>query len=279
MKQIVVATDFSNCAGNAMEYAVELARILNAEICVIHAIHPTEGIDNNVYKAIFIEDYYKSKRQSLEAWVAGFLTKDEHKVIKITTLCQVGFLTNVLHKYINSHPVELLVMAITGTTGINGLSLRNAGLVISKINVPILILPSGSRFLPNPVITIATDFASALSIDNVTLLNTLVEAFNSGELHVLNIVEAPQWRTNNIGENKMQALINNTVLDFKYIAESSTTDGIMRFIRSNGTDILCLVKHHHNFIYRLFTRSKVVRIIRQSTKAVIVLHAGKTQYN
>ncbi len=31
MKKILVATDFSACANNAMEYAMDLAKILNLE--------------------------------------------------------------------------------------------------------------------------------------------------------------------------------------------------------------------------------------------------------
>ena len=62
MTQILVATDFSASAANAMTYAMDLAKALSTEICVIHAIHPTEGIDNNTYNAIFIEDYYNNKK-------------------------------------------------------------------------------------------------------------------------------------------------------------------------------------------------------------------------
>jgi hypothetical protein len=56
MKQILVATDFSNSAANAMDYAMELAKILDMEVCAIHAIMPTEGVDNNMYNAFFIKD-------------------------------------------------------------------------------------------------------------------------------------------------------------------------------------------------------------------------------
>ena len=68
MKQILVATDFSNSAANAMEYGMSLAKALDMEVCVLHAIHPTEGVDNNIYKAIYIDDYYTNKRQALKDW-------------------------------------------------------------------------------------------------------------------------------------------------------------------------------------------------------------------
>ena len=38
MKKILVATDFSACATNAMEYAMDLARVLGVEVVALHAI-------------------------------------------------------------------------------------------------------------------------------------------------------------------------------------------------------------------------------------------------
>src|SRR5450432_2521145 len=109
MKNILVASDFSNCAGNAMEYALELAGILNLDLCVIHAIGVTEGVFNNIYNAIYIEDYYNKKRQSLAEWANTYTTRNEFKNIQVTTLCDVGSLSSVINNYIKSNPVELLV--------------------------------------------------------------------------------------------------------------------------------------------------------------------------
>src|SRR5476651_1527480 len=118
MKQILVASDFSKSAANAMAYAMELAVVLNRDVCVIHAIHPTEGINNSTYNAIFIEDYYNNKREALKDWAAEFTRQEAYASVKVSTLCDVGFLKNVITRYVDKNPVELLVMGITGATGI-----------------------------------------------------------------------------------------------------------------------------------------------------------------
>src|SRR6201996_7888905 len=103
MKQILVATDFSNSAGNAFEYALGMAKVLDMEVCAIHAIHPTEGINNNTYNAIFIDDYYNNKREALKVWASGYTNREEYKNVEVTTLCGVGFLKNVITRYIDEH--------------------------------------------------------------------------------------------------------------------------------------------------------------------------------
>src|SRR6201996_3155194 len=110
MKQILVATDFSASAANAMEYGMSLAKALDMEVCVLHAIHPTEGVDNNIYKAIYIDDYYTNKRQALKDWAETYTSQDEFKNVEVTTVCAVGFLKNVITHYIEENHVEMLVM-------------------------------------------------------------------------------------------------------------------------------------------------------------------------
>jgi len=271
MKHILVATDFSNSAANAMEYAMALAKLLNLDVTAIHAIHPTEGINNSTYNAIFIDDYYNNKRQALKEWVAPFTSRGEYKNIEVDTLCGVGFLKNVITKYIEEHHVEFLVMGITGSTGIAGIVGSNASMMVSVVNIPTLIVPIESKLSDKPVITLATDFETRLSADDANALNEMVEAFQSEKLQVLYVTDKPDAKNLKTNESKLKEVIK-TELEFNYIDNSRAINGIMEFVEKNETDILCLVKHHHNVIYRLFTRSTVNQVMNKSVKAILVLH-------
>jgi len=253
-----------------MEYAVELANILKIELCAIHAMHATEGVDNNVYRAIFIEDYHNNKRQALANWANQFAGK--YPDIKVSTICEVGSLSSVLTKHIDANQVELLVMGSMGATGISGLFGSNVSMMVSKTRTPTLVIPLETKFQTNPVITLATDFSSTLSSTDINALNELIQAFNSEKITVLNIIETPEWKTNEAGENTLKALIKNTTLEFKYVQEDSAKEGLLNFIIGNNTDILCVVKRHHNMVYRLFNRSTVNQVMNKSVKAILVLH-------
>jgi nucleotide-binding universal stress UspA family protein len=272
MKQILVASDFSSSAANALVYAMDLAKILNMEVCVIHAIGPTEGINNNTYNAIFIDDYYNNKREALKEWTAKNTANDEYKDIEVTTLCGVGFVKNVISKYIAENHVELLVMGITGSTGITGIVGSNASAVVSIVKTSTLIIPTESKFSASPVITLATDYETRLSADDVNALNEMVEAFGPGKMQVLYVTEKAGSKNIEANESKLKELIKNADLEFNYIKSSRTLNGIMDFVEKNDTDILCLVKHHHNIVYRLFNRSTVNQVMNKSVKAILVLH-------
>lgn len=272
MKQILVATDFSPSAANAMEYAMALAVLLKLEVCAIHAIHPTEGINNSIYNAIFIEDYYRNKREALKSWAAVYTNKEAFKDVPVTTLCDVGFLKAVITKHIDSNPVELLAMGVTGATGISGIVGSNASMMVTKVKIPTLIIPLESKFPDVPFITLATDYETKLSATDVNALNEMVKAFQSSQMQVLYVEEKTDERHIKTGEARLKELLPHTTLNFNYLKDSSPLSGIMDFIENNETDILCLVKHHHNIIYRLFNRSTVNHIMNRSVKAILVLH-------
>jgi len=273
MKQILVATDFSPSAANAMEYAMALAVLLKLDVCAIHAIHPTEGVNNSTYNAIFIEDYHNNKRQALKDWVETYTAEPQYKDVKVTSLCDVGFLKNVITKYIDEHHVELLAMGITGATGISGIVGSNASMMVTKVKIPTLIVPLESVFPKEPVITLATDYETRLSADDVIALNEMIKAFGSETMQVIYVEEKSDVKHIKTGEERLEEVLGtHTKLVFNYVKDSSPISGIIEFIEKGQTDILCLVKHHHNVIYRLFTRSTVNQIMNRTVKAILVLH-------
>lgn len=272
MKRILVATDFSACATNAMEYAMDLARVLNVEVCALHAIGSFEGLFNNTYNALYIDDYYNSKRQALQNWAATFTSREAYKAVPVTTSCEVGSVSTVISKYLDANPAEMLVMGTMGSSGIIGLFGSNASIMVEKTRIPTLIIPLESKFSLNPVITLATDFAVTPLSDDVDALNELVKAFGSPRLNVVNIVEGAAWKTNEAGEERLKGLIPHAALEFKYLKEDSPIEGIINFIVSSETDIVCLVKRHHGLVYRIFNTSTVNKVLSRSIKAILVLH-------
>src|ERR1700748_2822496 len=222
MKQILVATDFSNSAANAMEYAMSLAKVLNMEVCALHAIPAMEGVNNNIYNAVFIEDYHNNKKRALKEWVEKFTSREEFHSIPVSELCHVGALKNVVSNYIDHNHVELLIMGIIGSTGITGIVGSNASTMVEVVKIPTLIIPLESKFSKTPIITLATDYETRLSADDVNALNEMVLAFGSAKMKVLYVAEKSDKKNIETEESKLQELIKNAELEFNYINDGNT---------------------------------------------------------
>ncbi|HUB59732.1 MAG TPA: universal stress protein [Puia sp.] len=272
MKRILVATDFSACASNAMDYAMDLAKVIGAEVHAVHAIGSFEGIFNNTYNALWIEEYHNSKRQALINWAATFTSRESFKDVPVTTSCEVGSVSGVITKYIVDNAVEMLVMGTMGTSGIIGIFGSNAITMVEKTDVPTLIVPLESKYAVHPVVTLATDFSSTPNGEDVMALTDLLKAVEAKKLFVVNVVDGV-WTTNAEGEKATRARYPDAELEFRYVKEDSPIEGIINFIAGSHTDIVCLVKRHHGLVYRLFNTSTVNKVLTRSIKAVLVLHA------
>lgn len=272
MKRILVATDFSACASNAMEYAMDLAKELGAEVHALHAIGSFEGIFNNTYNALWIEEYHNSKRQALVNWAATFTSRHSFKDVPVTTSCEVGSVSGVITKYIVDNAVEMLVMGTMGSSGIIGMFGSNAITMVEKTDVPTLIVPLESKYAVHPVVTLATDFSAKPNGEDVMALSDLLKAVEAKKLFVVNVVDGV-WTTNEEGEKSMREHYPDADLEFRYVKEDSPIEGIIHFIAGSQTDIVCLVKRHHGLVYRLFNTSTVNKVLTRSIKAVLVLHA------
>jgi hypothetical protein len=106
----------------------------------------------------------------------------------------------------------------------------------------------------------------------VNALNEMVKAFGLKQMQILYVDGLADAKHIATGEAKLKKLLKHTELQFNNINESSPLAGIMSFIDNSQTDILCLVKHHHNVIYRLFNRSTVNQVMNRTVKAILVLH-------
>ncbi len=276
MKQILVASDFSVNASHALRYALSLASRLNMEVAVVHAIHPTEGINNSTYNAIFIEDYYARKRHALQEWTNQVIQENNYNGLRVRTVVEVGYLRNVVTKYVEYTDVSFLVMGITGATGIKEIVGSNASMAVTKLRIPTLIVPPESNLSATTVITLATDYKTTkLSVRDVKALNRILKLSEHKKLEILHISEREMDdKLVRNGEKKMRQLLPNVDINFNYVDEDDTRPShtIIDFVEKNQTDILCLVKRNHNMIYRLFANSTVNEVLNRSVKAILVLH-------
>jgi len=117
MKTILVPTDFSSCANNAVEFAVQSSKILPVDVTIVHAF----DLIGNVYT-----DYMgvnKEFNQSLLHEVREKLTqlkKDikESAGVNVDTHVSTATLKESIFQVTSEKKIDFIIM---GTSGANGL--------------------------------------------------------------------------------------------------------------------------------------------------------------
>ena len=191
MYTIVVATDFSKCANNAMTYALELSLRIKAKIRVVHVVYPNQGIDNSIYNAFWIDDYLALRNKDMRAWVAKFKKKPAFKDAQVEHHCEVGFTVPTIATFAEDHKADLIIVGTTGSTGLSTNLLGSvASGVISNVKIPVLAVPKDSTFDGAYDIAMATDLRIHLNNKSKDILREITEGTQS-PLHLIHIIDKP----------------------------------------------------------------------------------------
>lgn len=153
MKTILVPTDFSDNAVNAMKYAIRLAVKLNSKLIFFHSTHvPLRvelfGIPGSEMKKLEKQDVI-NKTAILQTMLSKLyremhVTLDATRV-KLVVKNEILIVEDIIVAAQRSK-AGLIVMGTHGASGINKLFGSNTSLLISKCETPVLAIPPKYQF-------------------------------------------------------------------------------------------------------------------------------------
>ena len=183
MKTILVPTDFSDCASNALHVALEMAKIVPAEIVVAHVLELAETVyvdytGPSVDFSGFLREQAEQEMMSLKSRVMA-----EHNILIKTVIYQSPVHDNIVQAA-RDHNAALI---ITGTKGAGKVSEKLWGThtasLIGKSKIPVLAIPKNYKWRKPERILLATNHFEKDPVSWETL-NGIIELF-AATLHVV----------------------------------------------------------------------------------------------
>lgn len=271
MKTILVPTDFSKCAANAFQYALEVAHRTGAGIVALHVIFPNEGVDNNVYNAFWIDEYFKERERNLKDWVRRQKRREEFKKVTVNSMCHIGFPVQSIHAIAEKEKVDLIIMGTTGATGLRKILLGSvAAGVISKTAKPVLAIPLNATFKEKVQAVFATDLRLRTDKHSLEVLHELPQ-LKGGKVHMVHILDKP-GTPDKSREATFSKKLGAIKHDFHYLHDLETVQAIINFMESRDADLLIAVAHEHSLFHRLFYDSMTRKLAQRVKVPVMVLH-------
>lgn len=243
MRTILVPTDYSQNAHNALLYAVELAKATESEIVLFHAFYQPLSYPYQMDFSTVVHELEREKAKKLEAYVHEFreslfkdfslrflttvpaeaaapnnmhLTKSglhqlemdktavEKAKLHIKCVCRYGFAFDEILKAVDVHQASLVVMGTRGGSALQRALLgRTTIAVIRDVQVPVLAIPEDAKFRGLHSIVFASDLAKLPTARIYDTLRTFVKAFQS-KLQVLHLYSKNM--RHNDQENALAAL-------------------------------------------------------------------------
>lgn len=276
MKTIIVCTDFSPNANNAVHYAAALAREAKARLVLFHFFdRPIPATDlQGIFPASFLDRAEKEREQKLLD-IKRTLVDTFH--IEVAYVLRSFDLPIDLEGVFHQEKAECVVMGTQGQSALVNAIIGNvtAG-AIRRGKLPLLVVPEGAIYRPVKKILFPCDNHDIQHQDTIRPLRYLADTFDA-YIEVLTLFDlektpalVPAGRINPEKDN-LETLLANTRHGYAYENEDAIEKGILSEVTRTNADLLAMIPHHHSFLSGLLNQSETQRIISSIKIPLLVL--------
>lgn len=276
IKTILVPTDFSKEAANALLYAAGLATDEHARIILLHVW----DIDYPAIDVAVPENYISTQQHDLELNAIIRMKPLCHKIsseyaVSCDQLNRQGNLVKVISKVVKEENIDLVIMGTKGASGLKEiLTGTNTVRVLQKSDCPVLAIPPKAKYAGLKRITYATDYLSS----DFTTLKKLVHTariFGSGItlLHVAGMNEQTQSAKAMVEEYaaRVKKKVRYGKLTYKLV-QGNDLEELDNYVKRKRTDLLVMSGLHRTFIDKLLSKSHTKAMAFHTTIPLMVFY-------
>ena len=275
MKTIIVPTDFSPASLNAANYAAEMARSIEADLCLFHVCLLPITTYGEVPYAIESMDSSLSSAEVKILEVKNNLLKARAKLQIDTEIRMAGTVYGELINFCKSKKPYAVVMGAQGTSAIERIFFgSNTVYAMKHLEWPVIVVPPEAKFGSIKKIGLACDLERVDETDTFSKIRSLVNQFKA-DLYVLHInTEGKKGYTaeKTIESKSLQNMLVDLHPFYGFIDYDDIEEGLEEFAETYKLDLLITVPKRHNIIDKLFHKSHSKNLVLHTRLPVMAMH-------
>ncbi len=269
MQLILVPTDFSSQARNALTHACQIAKTFNAKIILLHAYMLPTPVSEVPYVMVTVDELQKENENLIKKEAENVLAEFG---VETEWIVRIGIPSDEIKAITEERDIDLVVMGMKGVGGLDKIIGSTTTNAISKLKTPVMIIPQDARFRPLKKISFATDLHYEILPKNFKPLTELASAYNAS-LQILYVhrkndaprVDELEWR------RTVEQYFSSIEHEFFTVEDSSVMHGINSFIEQHSSELLVMIAHKHTFLERIFNRSQTRAMAYETRIPLLVL--------
>ncbi|NKI25194.1 universal stress protein [Arenibacter sp. 6A1] len=277
MKNILLPTDFSDNAWNAMFTALKL--FANEPCCfmLLNAYDPelskVLGEKGKQRLGVIFDSLAEQSDRGLDKVLTYLGEHHRNPTHTFEKISKSDHLINAISETVRQKEIELIVMGTTGATGAKEIFIgSNTVKVLHKIrNRAILAVPEAHNFQQLKRIVFPTDFSNYFEAHELEPLIRLASLWKA-EVYVFQVaLEFVMSDTQKSNKELLSKRLKGIEHSFhKVEIEVNVAKAITEFARETEADMIALMHYHHSFMEKL-TREAVVKKIGFHTEVPLLV--------
>tara|TARA_R110001583_G_scaffold14209_8_gene59755 strand:- start:3663 stop:4520 length:858 start_codon:yes stop_codon:yes gene_type:complete len=265
MRKILIPTDFSVNAMNAIHYALELFKY---EISVFYIMHVYEDeiyADETLLTRDNLENTTKivanNSNKKLTAILKKIKSISPNPRFSYRLISAKSSLIDEVDKIVDEENIDIIVMGTRGKTNDRNLTFGTHTLQVLKyVECPVLAIPENYKYSQPKHILFPTDYLIPYKRRELKLLCGMSSPFRA-KIDVIYIS-----KTNILSmrqeDNKefIRATLCKNEINFITINKKDVSEAITTYIKENRTDMLVMVNTRHSHLEHILFQSKLDKI-------------------
>jgi nucleotide-binding universal stress UspA family protein len=276
MKTILVPTDFSPAADNAIHFAAQLSHCLNAGMVLLNSYHVPVYSSQMPVDAALEEQALDNSRKNLQS--ISEKIKSGYSIAEIECISQGGLATDNIVALAQSRDVDIIIMGTKGATGLKEVLLgSNASAVIESAVCPVLVVPAGARFNDLKKIVFTTDFNES-DFQSLKFLLEVAAPLKS-EIDIVHVSadgRAEGYEQDLLSwikdELKKRFNISCDNLSFHLLTGKNVEEELNRFVEKNKADLVAMTTRSRNFVSKIFEKSLTKKMAFHARVPLLSFH-------
>lgn len=278
MMNILIPTDFSENAQNAIAYALAYFSDVAVNFYILHVSH-THTITKEEEQELFSDSdtemqTVQSTSATLREEIRKYQIRSQNPAHSFFPLQENLNLVEAIRKNVIEKEIDYILMGTKGTTKINGAEMgSNTCDVITKVKCPILVIPENAKFNGIKNIAFLTDYNCIYRNKIITRLSETLDLHRS-PLRVLHIKAQNTGLTAAQTDNKgfLHYFFKDKKHSFHFVENKDLEIGIQDFVETWDISLVSIVAKNLNLIQRLLLRPAVKSVSYSVNVPFLVLH-------
>lgn len=266
MRKILVPIDFSAYSKNALEYAIVLAKKVNASVTVFHSFYFTTAPEYGTitsYINAAIEQEQKRYEEEMKAFLKNYESEeydDGSGQLEMNSIVKLGLPSEDIARLAKENNFQLIVMGTKGATGLDRFifgSITANVIEDSDVKCPVLAVPKGAVLRGIKHILFGMDYEE----DDVPAIDDLLEfaGYFDARVTCLHV----NMNDEQISSDRLEKeILEDTYwftpynkIKFELVKSESTQVGLAQYIKENAIDLAAVMPRKRSFMESLFHKS------------------------
>jgi nucleotide-binding universal stress UspA family protein len=277
MKKILVPTDFSSDAANAVKFAYLYCKEKGCRFSLMN-VYNFAVYDPNMPPEILadvIKQSCENSSEGLNLLIEEFQkTYPDFKNFVADKITAEGNTIEAIEKTVDEGKFELIIMGTKGASGLEEVLIgSNAYSVLAKSKIPVLVVPEKSEYKGFNNILYAIDLTCS-EIPAVNQIQEMVDLKKSDLtfLHLSGELEEDLTYDEKKCFDELKEKLADTSCKFEFAKADDVSESIEKMVRTLNADLIVVSKKKRDFLDNLFHKSISKKLACHTDVPLLALH-------